>query len=305
MSLEIRTTKLPIHKVCMLLSRLEGLDSLIMSLSRLSVSQCVDILGGLQFPHLEFFSAKTLPHEGLVVFLWTHPHLRSLILGRCETQSPCPLRAVRVLEQCSEMEGQSTCIASLVAYSPIARVTASFYEAAHTHTTLFASCFFSITNITFLDLDFSAPRDNTILASIAAIAPHITMLRLTERFPKGAVRCCDIFLLYYPNVVSQVEYPWTDSLLWASRLRSLSRLKGFSVCTYSSLVERPGNRLDEGKLITTWTSVATQLHGPLERITVLYSYDQAGSRMSAWARQGEVWRRKTTIADPDFSDLRG
>lgn len=191
---------LPVHKVHILLSRLEHLDTLIISITRLSVSQCARMLNGINLHNLEFFSANTLPHQGLVAFLSSHLELRSLILGRCEREGHCYLHAVPVLQQCSEIEGPSNCIASLISYSPLARVTARFFEEVDTHNSLYASFRSSTTNITHLDVDFSVPRDNSILESIANDAPHVTTLKLIERFAQNEVSHCDSLLFRGPDV---------------------------------------------------------------------------------------------------------
>lgn len=149
------------------------------------------MLDGINLPNLDFFPANGLPHQGLIAFLNSHLDLRSLILGRCERGDHCSLHAVPVLEQCSEIEGPSNCIASLVAYSPLARVTARFFEQIHTHTALYASFRSSTTNITHLDVDFSVPRDNSILDNIATDAPHVSTLKLIEKFPRNDVSHCD------------------------------------------------------------------------------------------------------------------
>ena len=103
----------------------------------------------------------------------------------------------------------------------------------------------------------------------------------------------------------QAEYPWANRTQWAQRLQSLAFLKQFSLCTFASLVDRPGNKSDERRLIKAWGrgNVVDQLDGPLERITVLYSYDQLGSYMSAWIRKHKIWQREASISEPDFSDF--
>jgi hypothetical protein len=103
----------------------------------------------------------------------------------------------------------------------------------------------------------------------------------------------------------QAEYPWANTIQWAQRLRSLAFLKQFSLCTFACLVDRVGNKLDEGHLIKAWGrgNAVDQSDGRLERITVLYLYDQPGSCVSTWIKKRNIWRRETTIANPDFFDF--
>lgn len=86
-------------------------------------------------------------------------------------------------------------------------------------------------------------------------------------------------------------------------------MKRLHISTTDRLVEIPGRKKEEYKMILRWTKDTERKHERLEEITLWYAIGEESSYMSFWTRRayglGYKWGRDKCIKNGDWEDFSG
>jgi len=182
------------------LRRLRCLEDLQLIIPRLKPSGWRSLLRHARFPYLDLLYTNA-PHDIVLDFLWSHPRIAYMSLGKCiSVRKLCALDG-RQLPKLCDISGPARCVASLVKQNPVTRVAAYQLpsDGPLVITALVQSLSLTTVNLTVLELDVDT-SDYNILQRISEAAPALTSLKLLEvQSVDAVIRVFLCILLFLTN----------------------------------------------------------------------------------------------------------
>ncbi|KAH7905905.1 hypothetical protein BJ138DRAFT_1017058 [Hygrophoropsis aurantiaca] len=280
-----------ISKLHALLRRLTKVAVVELDLPSASNARWRRLLSGIQLDELETIYT-TAPHEELAAFLHRHPLIQHLRIEGC-TSSVCSLKEIP-LPSLTEVTGPISCLATLINKNPINRAFATQEEAQTPPPLprLLFSLSTSTATLTVLYLDFD-PNERDILRQVAAAAPFLTALKLSEK-PLSTTRGV------------RLRRAWNNSLEWRNDLLLLGCMSRFLLKTAAPLVDTPGDKEEEASVVSSWARVVrrggVEDHPALEHLTLWYISEVDGGVLCYWDKvvgEGRSWVRAGSVFSPD------
>ncbi|KAI0055272.1 hypothetical protein BV25DRAFT_1921950 [Artomyces pyxidatus] len=277
-AVELHATNATFPHLRTILSLLHGITDLVMNIP---VRYAAHLSSALHFANLTSLST-TLPHSMIATLLHNHPRITTLVLGPCSTPRKCPLRAIQ-LPEASELSGPPGCLAGLVGNNPVREVTATYRGPRDAQYPLHLLFNFmplnTSVNLTVLHVDFR-PSDVDMLLRVAAAAPRLVSLKLTE----------NIFLKPADHLKARLL--WREPSKWVEAFNLLPCLQNLLLKTFHSLAYGAD---DEAETIRRWLSVVkpmgTHPHPALRHIVVWWSAEIEGGCLGVWDLVNGLWSR--------------
>lgn len=176
---------------------LQYLEDLQLIIPCLKPSGWTSLLCHVCFPYLDLLYTNA-PHDIVLDFLWSHPRIAYMSLGKCvSVRKLCPLDG-RQLPKLCDISGLAHCVASLIKQNPVTHVAAHqpLLGGLLVITVLMQSLSLIMVNLTVLELDVDT-SDYNILQWISKAAPALRSLKLLEVQSVNTVICGFVWALLF------------------------------------------------------------------------------------------------------------
>lgn len=194
------------------------------------------------YQHLEHFQCETIPHEALRGFLMRHREsLRTLKLGRCQTDSDCPLTFLQ-LSSLTRVHLYPHCLDGILPGNPVSHIEVfpggAVQAGDYSLDELLCVIASGTTAITNLSLTYDT-KEVDFLEKISKVCPSLRYLCICEAQVTVSAHASQrtnltpsFFRFKMSGRYRTSEAPWHRSTTWVKSLANLHELRSLSAKAY-------------------------------------------------------------------------